>query len=67
ITDYSNGKPVTAAIVSLESFAVIRKRIRVSTASSAAGEYRIEALLPSGIYKMGFSQGEEIKKITQKA
>jgi outer membrane lipoprotein-sorting protein len=52
ITDYSNGKPVTAAIVSLESFAVIRKRIRVSTASSAAGEYRIEALLPSGIYKI---------------
>jgi len=62
VTDYSSGKPVTAAIVSLQAFAVIRKRIGVSTASSASGEYRIESPLSYGIYRMGSPQGEEIKK-----
>lgn len=52
ITDFSNGKPVAAAIVSLEGFPLFRKRINVSTASDSRGAYRIEALLPSGIYKV---------------
>ena len=52
VLDSSTGKSVAAAIVSLEGISFFSGRVNVSTASNAEGGYRIEALLPGGIYKV---------------
>jgi len=52
VRDSLTGKPVAAAIVSLQDFPLLRKKVRVSTASGADGAFRIESLLPGGIYRI---------------